>query len=132
VGVILWVVIWSLGFISAIVALVIAAAAAWLYRKGAGGTVSVLGALIVTGVVVVTLLVAFWAGMVVDYANAAARELGGGIFDAFAHPMFWEFFALDFPANFELNLGNFGLALLFGALGAFAVLRSTFMSAKQG
>ncbi|MFN4001811.1 hypothetical protein [Microcella sp.] len=130
VGTALWVVIWNLGYVAAIVAFLVALGAALLYRLGSGGTVSRLGAAIVTGIVVLTVLVSFYAGMVSDYANFVATELGIGPFDAIAQPLFWSSFHADLPLVIEAYLPDFGLALLFGALGAFSVLRNAFRSAQ--
>lgn len=131
VGVALWVVIWNLGYVSAIVAFLIALGAAFLYKLGAGGTISKRGALIVTGIVVIAVLLSFYAGMVSDYANFIAVEAGIGPFEALSLPMFWSAFNADLPLVIEAYLPDFGLALLFGALGAFSVLRSAFKSASE-
>ena len=130
VGVILWTVIWAIGIISALVAFAVAAGAVWLYRKGSGGRVSFKGVIVIGVVTLATLILAFITGLVWDYAGYVGDELGGvSQFEALNHPLFWTAFSLDFNALFVGNLPNFGLALLFGVLGAFSVLRSVFKEA---
>ena len=130
-GVVLWVVIWSFGFVSAIVAFAVAAAAAWLYRKGSGGRVSTKGAFLISGVVLVTLLLSFYAGLVTDFMRAAAEELGLSWIQALQHPFFWPIFNENFGAILNENLPNLIFALLFGVLGAFSVLRRAFTDTKR-
>lgn len=124
VGVVLWTLIWSVGIVASIVAFVIAIAAVWLYRKGSGGLISRPGAWIVTLVVVFTLLLSFWVGMVVDYAG------GLGHLNYISEPRFFAFFNEDFAENFKGDLPSFGLALLFSALGCFRVLGRAFATAR--
>ncbi|TPW65847.1 hypothetical protein FJ658_15365, partial [Schumannella sp. 10F1B-5-1] len=65
-GVAVWLLIWSFGFIASIVAFGVAFAALWLYRFGARGPISRAGAFVVTGITAGTLLIAFFAGIVLD------------------------------------------------------------------
>lgn len=130
-GVVFWVVIWSFGFISAIVAFAVAAAAAWLYRKGSGGRVSTKGAFLISGVVLVTLLLSFYAGLVTDFVRAAAETNGLSWVQALRHPLFWPTFNENFGAILNDNLPNLVFALLFGVLGAFSVLRRAFADTKR-
>jgi hypothetical protein len=124
VGVVLWTLIWSVGIVASIVAFVIAIAAVWLYRRGSGGLISRSGAWIVTLVVVVTLLLSFWVGMVVDYAGGLAH------LNYLSEPRFFDLFNSDFAVNFNNDLPSFGLALLFSALGCFRVLGRAFATAR--
>lgn len=128
-GVILWVVIWSLGVVSAIVAFVVAAGAAWLYRKGSGGRVSFAGALVISGVVLVTLLVSFYFGLVADWTRAVVEQTGLNPIQALSAPAFWPSFNSVFGQLLKADLPSLGLALLFGVFGAFSVLRRTFSAA---
>ena len=130
VGVALWVVVWSLGFIAAIIAALVSIAAVWLYRKGSRGRVSFVGVLVIALVTLVTLALAFLGGLVADYATYAAGETGVTQFEALQLPEFWTFFTLDLPAMLEANGLNLLLALGFGVLGAFGTLRAVFREAK--
>ncbi|TXN30331.1 hypothetical protein [Lacisediminihabitans profunda] len=130
VGVILWVVIWNLGVVSAIVAFVVAAAAAWLYRKGSGGRVSFTGALVISGVVLATLLLSFYFGLVSDWVRAVVEQTRLNPIQALTDPGFWPSFNSVFGELLKSELPSLGLALLFGLLGAFTVLRRAFASAR--
>ncbi|MET4780401.1 hypothetical protein [Glaciihabitans sp. UYNi722] len=131
IGVVLWVVIWSFGFVSAIAAFAVAAAAAWLYRKGSGGRVSTKGAVLISGVVLVTLLLSFYCGLVTDYVRAIADAADLTWIQAFTHPLFWTAFGEDFGALLTSNAVVLILSLALGVLGAFSVLRVAFATSKQ-
>jgi hypothetical protein len=124
-GVVLLVLLSSIGFIASIVGFVVAAAAVWLYRRGSGGFISRTGAFVVTGVVIVALLVGIWLSVAVDAAG------GLGHLDRLGDSAFWS----AFSANFGRLLGEEGLfvplVILFGALGAFRTLRRAFAIARQ-
>jgi hypothetical protein len=120
VGIILLVLVASIGFVSALVGLAIALSAVWLYRKGSGGVVSRTGAIVVTVIVLVSLLVGYFASLVVIYSH------GLGHLNYIGIPGFWTAFFTDFPANFQTNLLNFGLTLLFGVGGAIRILIRAF------
>jgi hypothetical protein len=131
VGVALWAIIWSFGIVAAIVAFVVAYGAVWLYRKGSGGDITRAGAFISTAIVIVTLLLAFWVGLVVDYVRAVVDQVGISPMEALQSPAFWPAFNSDFAELVKINLPSFGFAILFGALGSFRVLRSAFRQAAQ-
>jgi hypothetical protein len=127
VGIAVWLLIWSFGFIASIVAFLIALGGMFLYRLGAG-RMSVAGAVRVAMITVVTLLIALVAGFAADVAFVFASEFGIPPLDALALPGFW-------PITFEYMFGE-GLmstlaALGFGALGCFSVLRAGFAEAKR-
>jgi hypothetical protein len=130
VGVILWVVIWSFGVVASIVAFVIALAAVWLYRRGSGGIITRTGAFVVTAIVIVTLALSFYFGLVVDYARAISDQTGLDPWAVFNNRIFWPSFNEDFGAMVQANTLNFLLALAFGVLGSFRVLRSAFRTAR--
>ncbi len=68
-GVILFVIIWNLGYVASIVGFAIAFAAFFLYKKGSGGRISIRGALLVGGVTLVTLAIAFIIAETMDLAS---------------------------------------------------------------
>jgi hypothetical protein len=129
-GIVLWVVIWSFGFVSALVAFAIAVAATWLYRKGSGGRVSKKGAMLISGVVLVTLLLSFYFGLVTDYVRAVSDQTALTWIQVFTHPLFWSSFNEEFGPMLNDNIPNLLMALAFGVLGAFTTLRRVFASAK--
>ena len=131
-GVVVWTIIWSIGVVASIVALGVAYAAVWLYLRGSGGVVSRVGAFIISGIVLVTLLLSFWVGLVVDYIRAQAEYSAMPALEVFQHPQFWNYFGEDLPAILESQWGYLLLALAFGVLGSFTTLRRTFQQAKAG
>lgn len=130
VGIAAWVLIWNFGYIAAIVAFGVALLALWLYRIGARGF-SFKGAIVVTLVTAVTLLLAFVAGIISDTVNAVADAVGAGWVEVITAASFWEFFVEVFPEAVSLYSTEFLAAMGLGALGCFAVLRSAFSSAKR-
>ena len=129
-GIIIWTLIWAIGFVASIVAFAVAAGAVWLYRKGSGGRVGIAGVIVIAVVTLATLVLAFLAGLVWDYAAFQIKGTDMTHFEAIAHPLFWPYFGNDLPALLEGNGLNILLALGFGVLGAFAILRGVFKEAK--
>lgn len=127
VGIIVWVLIWSLGFIASVVAFAIAIGAMYLYRLGAG-RMGRTGAIRVALITIVTLVLALIAGYAWDLASAFARVNDSSPLDALNFPNFWP---VVFEAMFTDGLFSTLLALGFGVLGCFSVLRAGFAAAKQ-
>ncbi len=123
VGVVVLVLISSIGFIASIVGFLVAFCAIWLYRRGSGGIISRTGAWIVTAIVAVTLLLGVWASMVVTFARGIGHLGNIGL------PEFWPEFNKDFPANVNANILFILLTLAFGVLGAVRILRRAFLTA---
>ena len=130
VGVAAWVLVWSLGFIASIVAFGVALGAVWLYRLGARGPISVVGALVVTAITIGTLLIAFFAGIVEDALIFVAEDSGYSWAELIVMPEFWTFLGDVLPSTFGDYVPNLLMALLFGALGCFTVLRAVFREAR--
>ena len=124
-GIALWTLVWSLGFVSAIVAFAIAVGAVYLFRLGAGGRVGRLGIVIISLVVLVTLVLAFIFGLVVDYARFISEEYNLPFGGLFSNALFWESFGVDLPAMLNANGLNILLAAVFAVLGTFGTLRSS-------
>jgi hypothetical protein len=136
-GVILFTMISSIGFVASFTGFAIAFGAVWLYRKGAGGIITRAGAGAITGIVVVTLLLGFYVSMVFDFANAFAKSatnLGHPLtaWTAFNNAAFWPLFNENFGPLFSDNALFFVLALAFGILGSFRILRRAFMTSVSG
>jgi hypothetical protein len=133
VGVIAFTIIYSLGYIAAIVAFGIAAAAYFLYRFGAG-KISIRGAIIVTLVTLVTLLLSFAVAVIWDTAVALSEGTPYSAFEVLGMPEFWEILniGINDPTVQQSLLKDFGLSLLFGVLGAGALLFSAFKEARGG
>jgi hypothetical protein len=129
-GIIAWVVLWQFGLVASIVAFGVAIGALWLYRFGSGGRISRTGAVRVTIIVIVTLLLSFLAGLVADVLPLYASQRNQDYVTALTSGEFWSFF------NHALanNAGNVAvplvLALAFGVLGCFSVLRAAFVQTR--
>lgn len=127
-GIIVWAIIWSFGFIASIVAFGVAIGAVFLYRLGSGGRIGRQGAVSVTLITIVTLLLAFFSGIVVDGLIGFSEATGVSWIALLTDPAFWDelFAILGEDGVLASYAPNFGLALLFGALGCFSVLRGAF------
>lgn len=132
VGIILWGIVWSFGFISAIVGFAVAIGAMFLYKLGTGGRITRKGAMFVSIITLVTLALAFFGGIVLDALKAFSELTGRSQLDLFGDPLFWDrFFALiNEPGVLADYTGNILLALLFGVLGCFVVIRNAFREAS--
>lgn len=127
VGVAAWVVVWGLGYIASIVGAVVAFLAMRLYVWGAG-RISRVGAVVVLAVTVVTLVLAFLAGIAYDAVVAFSDASGMGRWETLTHPEFGPLFAEILPEALPEYQGDLLWALGFGALGSFAVLRGVFLA----
>lgn len=128
-GVIVWVVLWQFGFIASIVGFGVAYLAMFLYRFGAG-VVGRQGAIRVTVVTVLTLVLAFFGGVVSDVLGVWTADTGESAVSALVSPDFWNGFQVIMGLDGVLAsyVPDFALAMLFGLLGCFSVLRSAFRS----
>jgi hypothetical protein len=136
-GVILFTLISSIGFVASFTGFAIAFGAVWLYGRGAGGIITRAGAGAITGIVIVTLLLGFYVSMVFDFANAFAKSatnVGHPLtaWTAFNSAAFWPLFNENFGPLFNDNALFFVLALAFGILGSFRILRRAFMTSVSG
>lgn len=119
-GIIVFVLIWNLGFVSAIVGFGVALAASFLYRFGSGGRVSIRGAVTVTVVTVGTLVLAFLIAMAADISRISGDSLLESLFGPYLVPAI------------AANGLNALLTIGFGVLGCFTVLRNAFQQARAG
>lgn len=128
VGVVLWMVMWSFGWMGSLAAFAAAALAAMLYVRGAG-RISATGAGIVTGITVVTVLLAFVGGIWID----AVKFLGGTPLSMIVDPEPWTLIG-DNLTNPDFISGygtDFIWAVIFGLLGCFFTLRRLFQAARR-
>ncbi len=126
-GVVGWLILWNFNFIASIVALGISVGAYALYKIGSGGVIGRIGASVILAITVATLLLAFFAGIVLDVAKELGDISGLSTWEAFTHPAFWSTFWDVFPDAVSGNKGNFAIAAAFGALGAYRTLRGAFL-----
>jgi len=129
-GIIVWVILWQFGLIASLVALGIAIGALWLYRIGSGGRISRAGAVRITVITVVALLLAFLAGLVADVLPMYANQRNLDYVSALTSGEFWEFFSHAVDNNLGDVVVQLVIALVFGALGCFSVLRTAFVQTR--
>ena len=127
-GVIVWTIIWNVGFIASIVSFGVAVLAVFLYRRGSGGTISRGGAIRVILIVIVTVALSLFVGVVSEVAIALGDVAGISPIDALTAPQFWPVFnqILAEPDVQKELLPAIGLGILFAALGCFSTLRRAF------
>jgi len=126
VGVIVWTVVWTLGAILSIITYGVAFLAMFLYKLGSGGTISRAGAIRVTIVTIVTVVLSIITGLISDVAVGIGRVTGDGPIAALSNPNFGEVFSSYVTSGDAGLLFSLGIALLFGVLGCFGVLRTAF------
>ena len=124
-GVILLVLLSSIGFVASIVGFVVAFSAVWLYRKGSGGFISRTGAWVVTLIVLASLLIGIWASLVVGAAGGITH------LSTIGDPRFWPLFNQAFGEIVSDQILFIVLILAFGALGSFRILGRAFATARQ-
>ena len=126
-GVIVWVVIWSIGFIASIVSFGVALLAMFLYKLGSGGQMGRAGAVRVTIITVVTIGISIVAGLVADVALGIAQVTGTDPITALSSPFFSEVFTeYTTGADSGALVPSLLLSVGFGILGCFSILRSAF------
>lgn len=131
VGIILWVILWRAGYMASLVSFVIAFLAVWLYKKGAG-TTSRKSAPFLFALIILGILLSFLGGMVSDALDFLTQ--GDGSSDALGvllAPEFWSFFGENIFTNsalWESYSTDILIALGFGALGSFTILKDLFIS----
>jgi hypothetical protein len=121
-GIIVWVIVWAIGFVAAIVGIGIAVGALALYRFGSGGRVSYNGAVRVSVIILVTLVLSFIAGIISDSPTYFQRALQSG--------KFFEGLGAAFSrggGDFTINIL---LVLVFAVLGIVLVFRTANTQAK--
>jgi hypothetical protein len=106
VGIGLWLLLWSAGFIVSVFALGIALAALYLYRFGSGGRIGTTGAITVTAITVGSTAISIMVALVI-YADSSIPPQ---------------------PAEIAVAVG---LAVIFGGLGCFIAWRTSAVQAGE-
>lgn len=131
VGVLAWVLLWQLGFITSLVAYLVVMAVAFLYRKGSGGRVGTAGFGVIVVITLLTLVIGFFGGIAADVAKFLSMPL----LQALGNPDFWDTYFLNLFDNPQMWSG-YGMsilfALVFAALGTFRVFRSMSREVRAG
>ncbi|UVJ39510.1 hypothetical protein [Arthrobacter sp. CJ23] len=129
-GIIVWMILWKFGWITSLVTFGAAALAARFYVLGTGGVLSRKGVWIIAGVTAATAILSFVGGVWLD----AVEFLGGSPLARVFDPEPWALMGDNLMYNPDFvsgYMGDFLMALLFGALGCFFTLRRLFASTKN-
>ncbi|MDQ1555627.1 MAG: hypothetical protein QOI02_629 [Actinomycetota bacterium] len=129
-GVIVFDLLWFVGFIASIVTFGVAILATWLYRKGSGGVISRNGAWALLAIIAVTVALSLFTGLFTDFTRLAVNETGMSVTELLGNPNFWPNFTLDLPENIKANGLSLAIAIAFGIMGAFSTLRQAFRTAR--
>lgn len=122
VAIVLWVIIWKMGFIASLVAFAMAWGVSFLYQKGAGADVDKKSSVILIIMIVVGLVIAFAAGMVSDAYDAYKSVVpDASLFDSGFHSFFSE--AMSDSAVIGAYTKDMAMALVFGALGSYGIIK---------
>ena len=127
VGIIVFVLIWSIGFIASAVTLGVAYLARFLYVLGSGGGISRLGAIRVAIITIVTVILSVVAGLISDVALGISQVTDLSPIEALTSSRFSEVFTA-YLTEPELQYSPWPsvlIALAFGAIGCFSLLRAT-------
>ncbi len=125
-GIIVWTLIWSIGFVASIVTFGVALLATFLYRLGSGGMIGRAGAIRITVITLVTVVLSIIAGLVADVAIGIGQVAGISPIEALSYPGFGDIFGLYLSSGDGGLYLSLGIAVLFGILGCFSVLRNAF------
>lgn len=106
VGIGLWLLLWSAGFVVSVFALGIALAALYLYRFGSGGRIGTTGAITVTAITAGSIAISIMVALAI-YANVSLPAQ---------------------PAEVAVAVA---LAVVFGGLGSFIAWRTAAVQAKE-
>ena len=128
-GIVAWDILWSVGFVASLVAFGVAWLAVRLYRFGLGGRISRNGAIAVTVITIVALVLAFVSGFVIDMVIQFTQATGGSIPEGLVDSRVWTF-ALQNMVTGQAFVSLL-LATAFGLLGCFSILRGAFRQARM-
>ncbi len=130
IGVVLWLVIWNFGWMSSLVTFAAAAMAARFYVMGAGG-LSRKGVWVIATITAATAILSFVAGVWLD----AAKYINSQPLSLITSSEPWDLMNYNLANNpnfVKSYMGDFFMALLFGALGCFFTLRRMFAATRNG
>ena len=121
-GVIVWTVLWNIGFIASIVTWGVAVGAVWLYRAGSKARVTRGAFWGIIAIVAVTIVLSLLAGIFADLVAVLKIPLGDALTDGRVWSLFWDNLFTN-GDMWQSYLPSVLLALLFAVLGCFTTLR---------
>lgn len=123
-GVIVWVLIWSIGIILSAVTYGVALLAMWLYTRGSGGSIGRAGAVRVTVITLATVAVSIVAGIISDVALSISRLAHVSPIEALSASQFNSVLANYIEGGTWVVSVLIGIA--FAILGCYSILRNAF------
>jgi hypothetical protein len=128
-GVVAWDILWSFGFIAALVAFGISWAAIKLYVLGAGSQPDKSAAKVLLGIVVVAVVLSFVSGMAMDAQMVYSDTKHVSAVQAFTSADFWSFFVanLGYADVWGQYTTDILISLVFAVLGAYGTIRDLFV-----
>lgn len=134
IGIFLWVVLWSFGFMASFVSFAIAWLAIYLYTLGAKKEVTRRAAPYILTVIVAGIVLAFLGGMASDAVLFYVDGTDMSQWSAILSVDYWMFFVENLLSNGELWSSYFVdilIALAFGLLGCFSIVKDLFIPPAQ-
>lgn len=131
-GVIAWALLWNVGFIASVIAWAVAWLAVKLYRFGSGGIITRTGAIRITVITVVTLVLALFGGLASGEISYWSSQTGASVVSVALDSAFWTAYWPMFPSVVAANGLSIVIALAFGAFGCYSTLRGAFQASGTG
>ena len=131
IGVVLWVILWRMGFIASLVSFAIVYLTVWLYKKGAGVDILSRKAAIVSLIIaIVGVILAFLAGVVSDGTSFYKQDAQMSEWALLQEGQFWSlmgesFKYLSFWSAYKMDIL---ISLAFAALGMYSTIKDLFVS----
>lgn len=132
-GIVLWIILWNFGFMASFVSFVIAWLAVYLYTLGSKKEVSKRTAPYLLAIILVGIVLSFIGGMALDAVKFYVEGSDVGLMQAILTTDFWLFFADNLFSNGELwssYVVDIIIALVFGVLGCFGIVKYLFIPEK--
>jgi hypothetical protein len=121
-GIVVWTIVWNLGFVASIVSWGVAAGAIFLYRLGSKARVTPAAYWGLIAIVAVTVVLSFLAGIFTDIVKVVGVPLG----EALTRADFWRLYAdniFNNPDMWGAYATQILMAVAFAALGCFTTFR---------
>ncbi len=127
-GMALWILLWSWGFMSAIVSFVIAYGAVWLFQVGAKTTPTRADTYYLLVVILIGVIASFLGGMISDAWSVWAAEMGNEA--KFLSGDFWSFVGANITNGdlWKSYSTDILIAFVFAILGAGALIKDLLQS----
>lgn len=130
IGIVLWVVLWNMGFMASLVAFVIAYGAVWLYKTQTNGEITKPAAVALLGLIVLGVFLSFVSGMIADGWSAYSSEISN---PALLSADFWQFIVgnLSDGAIWQAYSSDLIIAIVFALIGSGYELYRLFVPEKK-